>query len=260
MSGQQVLLRLRILLAFLKQDENCTIMGIARTLGESKQNISRSVIILEKEGMIDRTDVRHPVLTDKGKEMAEHYSKKIKTAMQFLMDEGVSIENARRDASYWAIHNSDETMQILKKSCQKNEVKKLIKQKYKFKGSFLNKKVNEGIYQFQFFIHDGTSMKLNECFEHPCTCHITAGRGNLSLKCVNAKGINIRSIQYFDNGMFVSAEKQGDIFMFPSDIVEFVNYGEGNGQILQGTVCLKIQYTVSKGKIVEETSSLTLFM
>ncbi len=260
MSGQQELLRLRILLAFLKEDETCTIMGIARTLDESKQNISRAVIVLEKEGMIDRTDIRHPILTKFGKKMAEKYAKKMKISMQFLMEEGVSIENARKDASYWAIHNSDETVEILEKTCQKNEVRKIIQHRYRFTGELLNKKLKEGIYQFPFFLHGGSNLKLNESLEHPCTCHISSGRGNLSLKCTEAKERTIRTMQYYDKGMFVSAEKQGDILMIPFDIVEFVNYGEGSGQIIQGTVRLKIQYTEMNRNLKEETALFTMFI
>ncbi len=260
MSGQQELLRLRILLAFLKEDETCTIMGIARTLDESKQNISRAVIILEKEGLIDRTDIRHPVLTTMGKKMAQSYARKMRTSMQFLMDEGVSIENARMDASYWAIHNSDETVGILEKSCQKNEVKKIIQHKYKFTGALLNKRLKEGIYQFPFFLHGGTCMCFNECLEHPCTCHIASGRGNLSLKRIHTKSRIIKNMQYHESGMFVSAEQQGDVFMVPFDIIEFVNYGEGSGQIIQGTLCLKIQYIERNGKQKEETALFTMFI
>ncbi len=260
MSGQQELLRLRILLTFLKEDETCTIMGIARTLGETKQNISRAVIILEKEGMIDRTDIRHPVLTVYGKKMAKNYAKKMGISTQFLMDEGVSIENARIDASYWAIHNSDETVEVLEKSCQKNAIKKIVQHRYKFSGSLLNKKLKEGIYQFSFFLHEGISTDLNECFEHPCTCHISSGKGNLSLKCTNAKGRRIKTIQYCDGGLFVSAEKQGDIVRIPFDIVEFVNYGEGSGQIIQGTMCLIIQFMGKQGKLIEEKALFTLFI
>lgn len=260
MSGQQELLRLRILLTFLKEDETCTIMGVARTLGESKQSISRAVMLLEREGLIDRSDVRHPMLTPFGKKMAEVYSKKIQSSMQFLMDEGVSVENARKDASYWAIHNSEETVEIIEKSCQKNEIKKIIQHRYKFTGALLNKRLKEGIYQFPFFLHGGTGIYFNECLEHPCTCHIASGRGNLSLKRIHVKNKIIKSVQYHESGMFVSAEQQGDVFMVPFDIIEFVNYGEGSGQIIQGTLCLKIQYIDQNGKPKEETALFTMFM
>ncbi len=260
MSGHQELLRLRILLAFLKHDETCTIMGIARTLGETKQDISRMVIALEKEGMIDRTDIRHPVLTVAGEKMAENYSRKVKIAMQFLIDENVSINNATKDASYWAIHSSDETMEIFKKLCQKKEIRKLVKHKHTFNGTFVNKNLEEGNYEFPFFIHSCVDMKLNEYFEHPCVCHIENKQGRISLKSLNVSGIKIRSAQYFDNGIFVSAEKNGDIIRIPLEVFEFVNYGEGKGQILQGTIDLKIQYKDTKGQVLELTSLFTVFV
>jgi hypothetical protein len=38
--------RLRVLLCFLDRDENCTVMGISRTLKEAKQNTMPSVLRL----------------------------------------------------------------------------------------------------------------------------------------------------------------------------------------------------------------------
>ena len=46
------ILRLRVLLAFLNDDEPCTVMSIARTLKEEHYTISRVISSLEKEGLI----------------------------------------------------------------------------------------------------------------------------------------------------------------------------------------------------------------
>lgn len=45
------ILRLRVLLCFLRENEkDCTVMEIARTLGEEHYTVSRAIAALEKEG------------------------------------------------------------------------------------------------------------------------------------------------------------------------------------------------------------------
>ena len=62
---------MRVLLCFLKSaPEDCTVTGISRTLKEEKYKISRAVIELEKEGLVDRSDQRHPILTETGRKQA----------------------------------------------------------------------------------------------------------------------------------------------------------------------------------------------
>ena len=92
MSDIPDILRLRVLLAFLKEDrETCTVTGISRTLGEEKYKISRIVIGLEKDGLIDRSDQRHPVLTKVGKKTAEQCAERIRISLSHLLYEGVDL-------------------------------------------------------------------------------------------------------------------------------------------------------------------------
>ena len=49
------ILRLRVLLCFLSEDEtDCTVMEIARTLREEHYSISRATAALEKDGLISK--------------------------------------------------------------------------------------------------------------------------------------------------------------------------------------------------------------
>ncbi len=241
MSNLQEMLRLRVLLAFLKEDESCTVMGISRSLNETKQNISRTIIMLEQEGMVDRKDIRHPILTEQGRNTAKLYSQKMEIGMQFLNGEGVSMENARKDACYWAIHNTEETMDIFRKCEEKNEVKRQMKSKPCFSGTTFIKNLKDGVYHFPFFIHGGTDIAINKCFEHPCVCHVENGNGSILVRLLQNEKQKIKTIQYFDHGIYISLEKSGDIFSFPVEILEFVNFGEGQGQVIYGTAYLKIQ-------------------
>jgi Mn-dependent DtxR family transcriptional regulator len=80
------ILRLRVLLCFLKSaPEHCTVTGISRTLNEEKYTISRSMQGLAKDGLIDRTDARHPLLTEKGRELAQRYAERVEIATNHLL-------------------------------------------------------------------------------------------------------------------------------------------------------------------------------
>lgn len=85
------ILKLRVLLCFLQSaPENCTVTGISRTLNEEKYKISRMIISLEKDGLIDRNDIRNPVLTPRGYEEAKRYSDRIDFTLSHLLYEGIS--------------------------------------------------------------------------------------------------------------------------------------------------------------------------
>ena len=57
------ILKLRVLLSFLNEDpKTCTVTGLAGVLGEGKQKVSRIFMALEREGLLDRSDPRRPML------------------------------------------------------------------------------------------------------------------------------------------------------------------------------------------------------
>ena len=56
-------LKLRVLLCFLNEEQKtCTVTGLAGVLGEGKQKVSRMLMALEREGLLDRSDPRRPML------------------------------------------------------------------------------------------------------------------------------------------------------------------------------------------------------
>ena len=61
MAESSEVLRLRVLLSFYN-DENTTVTGLARSLGEEKYTISRLLSAMEEEGVVDRSNNRHPKL------------------------------------------------------------------------------------------------------------------------------------------------------------------------------------------------------
>lgn len=70
MAESSEMLRLRALLGFYN-DDNVTVTGLSRSLGEEKYTISRLLSSLAEEGLVDRSNNRHPKLTEEGLEVAE---------------------------------------------------------------------------------------------------------------------------------------------------------------------------------------------
>lgn len=256
MSDSSEILRLRVLLSFLKDDETCNVMGISRTLNTSKQTISRIIISLEKDGLVDRSDLRHPVLTEKGLITAQKYSDKIDLSLNYLMHNGVNIQNAKKDAYLWALYNSEDTIRAIRRKEELYRVKEAMKDQYRFTGSQLCRNLADGEYEVPFFIyrehiHNGSNISMaNNGFEHPCILSVKDGIGTIQLKSTSVSAVSastgksmlgaIKSLKYFDSGNFIGAENSGSILSFPAGTLNFVNIGEGVGRMFHGTVLMKM--------------------
>lgn len=271
------ILRLRVLLTFLKEDaETCTVIGIARTLNETKQTISRIVIALEQDGLIDRSDIRHPVLTDAGRQNALMYEERISISLNYLIYEGVNIEKAKSDAYRWALYNTDETIAVIRNTVEQYRVKYELRNLSKFSGTVLCKKMKDGDYRFPFIIYrehvkNGNNISMgNAGFEHPCILSVRNGVGMIQLKAVDITANSavtgklmqgrIKSLKYFDSGNYIGADRSGDILSFPASALRFFNVGGGIGQILHGIVCLKMQCTAGVVHMPESTAIFTILI
>lgn len=173
------ILKLRILLCFLQAGDNgCTVTGLSKTLCEEKYTISRILTTLEKELLIDKSDTRHPKLTEKGVMEAERYSERISTTISHLIYEGVDIENARRDAFYWTLYCSDKTMDIVRATAEQYKVKYQLCDRKSFDGDTLCKMLKDGSYSFPFMVYrenikNGNNLSMgNNGFEQPCVLNV----------------------------------------------------------------------------------------
>lgn len=271
------ILRLRVLLCFLKLPaEDCTVTGISRTLNVEKYKISRTIIALENDGYIDREDVRNPILTPEGYQEAVRYSDRIDVTLNHLLYEGVDIENAKRDAFYWALYCSDKTMDAVRAAEERYRVKYELRGQKQFSGAALCKKLHDDCYQFPFLIYrehvkNGNNLSMaNDGFEHPCTLCIKDGIGMIQLRAqsVSAKSkLNgklmsgkVNSLKYFNSGRYISAELSGNVLSFPAKSLRFVNMGTGVGQILYGSVCLKMECSVGVLHMPESTAIFTILI
>lgn len=271
------ILRLRVLLCFLRKDEkDCTVMEIARTLGEEHYTVSRAIAALEKEGFISREQPRKPRLTEKGCIQAQRYAERIATTMNHLLYEGVNMDSAQSDAYYWALYNTDATMEVIRSAEEKCRVKYELRDQKQFSGATLCKKLKDGEYRFPFIIYrenakGGSNISMaNEGFEHPCVLSVKDGAGMLRIKAVEitansastgkAMRGRIKSMKYFDNGNYINADENGNILSIPASVLSFKNVGKGMGQILHGLVCLRMQCTVGVIHMPESTAIFTILI
>ncbi len=271
------ILRLRVLLCFINEDENdCTVMEISRILGQEHYTISRIIASLEKEGYLYRKSPRRPALTDYGRQEAERYHERISVSMSHLLYEGVTMENAKNDAYYWALYNTDETMEVIKSAEEQYRVKYELRNQHTFSGNMLCEKLRDGEYKFPFIIYreqvkNGSNISMaNDGFEHPCTLVVRDGTGYFQVRAVEisanskATGLKMRGrvtkLKYFDSGRYISAEKSGEIITIPAGVFEFRNMGDGMGQILHGMVCLRMQCSVGPVHMPESTAFFTVLI
>lgn len=270
-------LKFRILMCMLENDAGkCTVSNIGRILQEEKYTVSRAMIKMEQEGLIDRTDVYSPTLTVEGKNAAERYRERVDIAMNHLLYEGVKVENAKKDACVWAMYCSDELMDVLRASDERYRVKRVLKNEKWLDGRTLCEHMRDGTYFFPFIFYrdcvkenDNISM-ANKGFRHPCTLHVENGKGVVQLRIVPMSEKSVKNgipmngkvskFEYFDDGQFLSAEFHGDVISFPASALKFMNMGDGVVQIMHGSVCVKMQCSVGVAHMPESTALFTILI
>ncbi len=271
------ILRLRVLLCFLKfNPADCTVTGMARTLGVEKYAVSRAITALEKEGYIQREGSRNLLLTEKGYLTAKRYSERLEITLNHLLYEGVDLESARQDAYVWALYCTDSTMEAVRATEEHYRVKYELRERKQFGGGILCKKLKDGCYPFPFLIFrehvkNGSNLSMaNKGFEHPCHLYVKKGIGTIQLRAGSMSANSqldgklmkgrVRNLRYLDGDRFMNAEASGQIFSFPADTLQFVNMGTGAGQILHGSVCLQMECSVGPIHMPESVAIFTMLI
>ena len=185
-------LKLRVLLCFLNEEQKtCTVTGLAGVLGEGKQKVSRMLMALEREGLLDRSNTRRPCLTEAGHARAAYYEERMNIVLNHLLYEGLDIDSALHDAYAWALMSSDEGMALIRSSEQRYRAKYELRRQSKFDGAELCRRLGDGEYRFPFLIYreyvsGGTNLSMaNEAFSHPCTLTVANGVGVVRLHPVD---------------------------------------------------------------------------
>lgn len=268
-------LKMRVMFCFLENPDS-TVTGISRTLNEPKQTISRMLMALEKEGLINRENNRHPKLTSDGEYWANLYNKRMNINLHYLMYNGVNIEDAREDAMYFALHSSDATMRMIAKTTEILRIKSEPSMKRKFSGDWLCNNLSDGIYNFPFIIYkeiakNGNNISMaNRGFVHPCTITVKNGVGIVQLQAVamsEKSSLNgetmtgkVKNMRYFSYGEYIQAETIGDLITFPATALEFVTDGTGSEKILHGSVGVNMECSVGPEHMAEATAIFTVII
>ena len=265
------ILKMRVLICFLNENARiCTVTGLATMFGEGKQKMHRIFATLEKEGLLNRSNPRSPVLTELGREKAHYYENRINIVLNHLLYEGLDMDNAEHDAYAWALFSSDKGMEIIKSSEQRYRAKYELRKREQFDGTELCKHLHDGEYRLPFLIYkehmtDGNNLSMsNSGFEHPCILTVTNGEGTIQLrpKEIWARSQmtgqemigRVRMLMYWDSMTFKNAETVNGMLTFPASTLSFLNIGSGMEQILHGSVCLKMQCSVGTNHMPEATA------
>lgn len=271
MSESLEILKMRVLICFLNENARiCTVTGLATMFGEGKQKMHRIFATLEKEGLLNRSNPRSPVLTELGREKAHYYENRINIVLNHLLYEGLDMDNAEHDAYAWALFSSDKGMEIIKSSEQRYRAKYELRKREQFDGTELCKHLHDGEYKLPFLIYkehmtDGNNLSMsNSGFEHPCILTVTNGEGTIQLrpKEIWARSQmtgqemigRVRMLMYWDGMTFKNAETVNGMLTFPASTLSFLNIGSGMEQILHGSVCLKMQCSVGTNHMPEATA------
>ena len=272
------ILKMRALICFLNEDPAlCTVTGLADILGEGKQKISRLLMSLEKEGLLDRSDLRRPRLTQAGREQAAYYEKRTNIVLNHLLYEGLDLNDAEHDAYAWARFSSERGMEIIKSSEQRYRAKYELRRQKEFGGEELCRPLADGEYSFPFLIYretvrGGTNLSMaNEGFRHPCVLRVADGRGQIVLQPVDLSAKSpltgrkmngrVRKLTILQpDGVFMRAEEDGANLAFSADVLHFLNIGAGMGQILHGSVCMRMQCSVGTMHMPESTAIFTIMI
>lgn len=213
MSESLDVLKLRVLLCFLNEEpKTCTVTGLAGVLGEGKQKVSRMLMALEREGLLDRSDPRRPCLTEAGRARAAYYEERTNVVLNHLLYEGLDIDNALHDAYAWALMSSDEGMARLHPMD--------LSARSQMTGREMNGRVRRLMYL------DGSTF----------------------------------APAYDDGSTFAPAYDDGSTISFPARTLHFLNIGSGVGQILHGSVCLRMQCSVGTKHMPESTAIFTILI
>jgi len=249
--------------------DGCTVTGLSKSLGEEKYTVSRVISELEKEMLIDKSDCRHPILTDKGKKEAERYSERINIAIRYLLYKGVDMENAKNDAFYWALYCSEPTMAVIRAVEQRYQVKHELSESKCFGGLMLAKRLKNGAYKLPFIIYrdnfkNGINLSsVNNFFVHPCVLNIKNGTGNVQLCLVSGTGNaywRLKSLKYYYQGKYYATEIYGDVVQFPIEPLKFENLGSEICQVLHGSVCIRLEYYNNEGNYFNALAMFTILI
>lgn len=254
------ILKVKILLCFQNmREQDLNVTNLAVTLGEEKYAISRAFTALERDGLLDRSEKRKPVLTSLGQGMARQYKYKVEGVIDHLLNAGVSQEDAREDAIIMATYCKDATFDKLKEQGKSRQIKLSFHEGMHFDGDRLCRLYKDGKEPLTFLIYKNKVEEerdlsvWNDRFENPCTLQVQDARGFVILHTHRVPG-KFRFF-YWDGNEWRGMEQHGAVLSFPARYLQFVSVGKDEGRLLYGKILIRVQ----KGR-EEETFLFTTYV
>ncbi|WP_461809986.1 helix-turn-helix domain-containing protein [Faecalimonas sp.] len=252
-------LKVKVLICFHNEKEQWNVTNLAITLGVEKYAVSRILSTLEKEGLLDKSDRRKPILTRKGKAKANEYSQKVEMIINHLLEKGISQEVAREDAATIVAYCKEETLEALKKEEVTKRVKFSFREGMEFDGDYLSGRYPDGNYPIPFTIFQ-KELKLereisiwNEEFVDPCVLNVQNKNGKVFLQMLTEH--RQYRFQYWDGREWRDMERQGRLLSFKANYVRFQSMADGKGRILFGKIWIQIYHGNEK-----ETLLFTMYI
>lgn len=252
------LLKVKVLLCFLTMREtDLTVTNLAVVLGEEKYAISRLFTSMEKEGLLDRTNKRKPVLTESGMRTANIYRHKVEGVLGHLLCASVSQEEAKADAIAMAVYCSDATFSKLRQQGIARRVKLSFHEGLHFDGARLCRSYQEGTEPLTFLIYQALGneqeqlSKWNDRFENPGKLCIQNKQGQVSLHVL--AGSQGYEFEYWDGENWRSMLRQGTVISFPAEYLKFTSIAKDEGRMLYGRIPLRVKNEKNMEKLLFTT-------
>ena len=190
-----------------------------------------------KEGYLEKNEARVPSLTEKGKEAWWHYSARLDCVCDHMLENGVDPSDASEDALHIAFELTDASFETLQARYQNLGAFQEIAGQNRVSGAVVVQHFPSLKQACPFLImEEGIPAPINRTFTHPCHVSIRDGSGTISLVArANAAGGRLHELAYFDKGSWIIAERRGDIFSIPLDVMEFTNAGGISCLCFQGS-------------------------
>lgn len=268
------LLKIKILNCFIRlPKEQCTVTCLTKVLQEEKYKISRVMSSMEKDGLLDRSNTRKPMLTSLGIKTGQRIVERIDVITNHLIFEGVDESDALEDSLLIAMHCSDNTWEAFHATEEKYRLKKTIQETAHVTGKQVGKVLRSGVYKLPYIIYkmqtqDGNNISVaNNGFEYPCKMVIREGKGEVVLRSKSMsrysptsqdiKSGSVLAVSYWFEDRYITIQLRGGIGTIPLEAFEFFKRGEGSEYVLYGSVKLKILFSIGDSQKQEREAILS---
>ena len=254
------------------KEEQCTVTKMAKLFQVSKSTVSRNMDYFVEQGIVYTDTMK---LTTYGMGLAGKYSEEVKLFERWIewtapCGEQENHENAMR----MAVYMSDAMKEQILQKVGLNKMFLHLNHRGSISFSEFVQEMDNGVYPVPFLIYrekiePGKFYSMaNKGFSHPAALKITGDTGVIQLKAVTMERRNILDnlimsgkllkLEYDNKGSFVPAEKEGDIYQIPADVMEYTFHKEE--RLLVGNLMIQMYAPMAGRKMHVKKAVLTIMI